>query len=31
MFVKTHYLAQYSDPVQYMHEKATQSLVATSP
>ena len=31
MVVKTQHLVQYSDPVQYMHEKATQSLVATSP
>ena len=31
MVVKTQYLVQYSDPVQYMHGKATQSLVATSP
>ena len=31
MVVKTQYLVQYSDPVQYMHDKATQSLVATSP
>ena len=31
MVVKTQYLVQYSEPVQYMREKATQSLVATSP
>ena len=31
MIVKMQYLVQYSDPVQYMHEKATQLLVATSP
>ena len=31
MVVKTQYLAQYSEPVQYPHKKAIQSLVATSP
>ena len=31
MVMKTRYLVQYSDPVQNMYEKATQSLVATRP
>ena len=31
MVVKTQYLVQYSDLVQYPYKKAIQSLVATSP
>ena len=31
MVVRSQYLVQYSDPVQYPHKKAIQSLVATSP
>ena len=31
MVVKTQFLVQYSDPVQYPHKKAIQSVVATSP
>ena len=30
MNVKTQYLVQYSNPVQYPHKKAIQSLVETS-